>query len=122
MLFKDEHIQMIMDGKKTATRRQWSRWHVKVGGIYPVQTEMFQPKAECPAFIKVTDRYKEKLGEMTDEDFNKEGGYNKMEFQERWEEITGEEWNPDEEVYVVEFEYVRQWNYLSRKYEAMDDG
>lgn len=106
MLFKPEHIRMILEGKKTATRRLWKRWAVKVEGVYPVQTQMFQTKEECDVFIRVTDRYKQELGEMTEEDAKKEGGYTLDEFKERWEEITGQEFDPEQVAYVIEFEKV----------------
>lgn len=106
MLFKPEHVDMIKMGEKTATRRDWKRWQVKEGGIYPVQTKMFQPKTDCEAFIKVTKRYKEKFKNMELEDVLKEG-YSSMEhFKDIWKRINGEYPDPEQQIYVVEFEYV----------------
>lgn len=90
MLFKPEHIRLIKEGFKTATRRDWKRKMAKVGGVYACQTEMFQPKEDCEVFIKVTDLYRQKLKEMTLRDLAKEGGYTGLEeFKEVWKEING---------------------------------
>lgn len=105
MLFKPEHIKMIEDGNKTATRRIWERWHIKVGGIYPAQVRMYQPKIECP-LIRVNNRYLQALGDMTEKDADKEGGYTLNQFIKRFEEITKRTWEPELVVYVGEFEYV----------------
>ncbi len=106
MLFKPEHIEMIKKGNKTATRRRWERWQVKEGGIYPIQTKLFQKKSEAHGKIKVKERYKEELGSMTEEDASKEG-YDSLEyFREIWEEINDTDWDPHEEVFVVEFKYL----------------
>lgn len=104
MLFKPEHIEMIKNGTKTVTRRIWKSWHVKVGRTYPAQIRMYQPRHGCP-LILVTDRYIQSLGEMTEKDANKEGGYTLEQFIKRFEEITKNPWDPELEVYVVEFDF-----------------
>ena len=48
MLFKPYLVTEILAGRKTATRRDWKRPHAKVGGTYPVQAKMYQPRIECP--------------------------------------------------------------------------
>jgi len=75
----------------------------KVGGVYPCQTSLFQPNEEVEVFIRATDVYKQKLKDMTEEDARKEGGYTLEEFKRVWKEINGS-WDPDLEVWVVEFE------------------
>jgi len=105
MLFKPEHIEMIREGRKTATRRDWEKKMVKVDGVYPCQTEMFQPKDECDVFIRVTDLYKQRLGEMTLLDALKEGYYGFGDFKKAWIEINGW-WDMNREVWVVEFQEV----------------
>lgn len=107
ILFKDRHIDAIRNGTKTATRRDWADNYARPspGDIRMAVTEMFTPEEECDCFIRVTDVYQQPLGEMTEEDAQKEGGYEMADFIEAWEEINGE-WDPDLEVDVVEFEYV----------------
>lgn len=102
MLFQPEHIDMIKEGKKVETRRDWKRKQVKEGGVYPCQTEMFQPKSECDTFIKVRKVWKEQLSEINKQSAFREGHYTVDEFKELWEDIN-EEWRPDNEIYAVNF-------------------
>ncbi len=117
MLFKPFHIEKIREGTKTATRRTWDRAKVKVGNRYPAKTEMFESNDEADCWIEVTDVYQEKLGDLTYEDAQKEGGYTPTQFRDSWRDIVGE-WEPDMMVYVVEFEYVGTEQYP--EYETQD--
>ncbi|MFW6008682.1 MAG: ASCH domain-containing protein [archaeon] len=108
MLFQPEHIKMIKNGEKTVTRRDWDKRMIKAGNIYPCQTKMFQTKEECEVFIKVKKWYKENLGEMTEEDAKKEGGYSLKEFKQLWKNLNGS-WDDNLEVFVIEFEVVEDY-------------
>ena len=103
MLFKPEHIPMILNGTKTATRRDWKKPMVKVGNDYPVKTQMLSKETHCR--IKVLKIYKQKLRYMNDKDAFKEGYYFK-DFVEIWKKINGK-WDGDLEVYVIEFKLLR---------------
>jgi len=102
MLFKKEHVKMIKTGKKTMTRRLWKKPHAKIGGIYPIQVTMFQPKTECP-LIQATAVYQQRLGDMTEKDAQKEGEYTLEEFKEVFEKVTKTVWDDNQVVWVVEF-------------------
>jgi len=104
MLFKQEHKQMILDGRKTATRRAWKKPMVKVGGIYKCKLQMLSKKYF--AKIQVTKLYKQCLGDMTKKDANKEGYELLRHFYKIWVEIN-KEWIPLQEVYVIEFELIK---------------
>ena len=105
MLFKEEHIEKIKNGTKTATRRVWKFNHARENGIYAIQSRMFQPWRECPK-IRAVKVYDQPLGDMTEEDANKEGGYTLAEFKDLFEDITGDKWDDNQVVTVVEFEYI----------------
>jgi len=109
MLFKSEHIEMIRKGIKTATRRRWKIARARKGGTYAVQKRMYQLRTESP-IIKANSVYVQPLGEMTEEDAKKEGGYTLEEFKQRWEEINGVPFDPEEVVHVVEFDYIGEGN------------
>ena len=104
MLFKPEHKEMILAGKKTATRRVWKKPRVKVGGIYKAKLKMLSK--DYFAKIKVTKLFKQPLKEMTQQDCEKEGYFEMGEFRNIWIKINGE-WNPDFLVDVIEFEVVK---------------
>lgn len=104
LLFQPEHIDQIKNGEKTATRRTWEGPQVTEGGRYIAATEMFTSHVEAECYVTVTDFRWEPLGDMTEEDAQKEGGYTLEEFRDVWREINGE-WDPERVVAVVEFEY-----------------
>jgi len=103
MLFKQEHKEMIINGTKTATRRNWKKPMVKVGGIYKCKTQMLSK--DYFAKIKVLKLYKQALYFMTNEDAIKEGYKDIDEFGKVWIDINGE-WYAPLIVYVIEFEVV----------------
>jgi hypothetical protein len=107
MLFQPEHIDQIRRGEKTQTRRDWSENYARpnVGSIQIASTEMFTSDAEADCYIRITDHWREQLGDMLPTDAEAEGGYSLAEFREVWAELHGE-WDPDLHVDVVEFEYV----------------
>lgn len=110
MLFKDYHIPMIRSESKAVTRREWAdNYHgPKVGNVVAATTEMFVPDDEADCYIRITDRYRQPLGEMTDEDARAEGDYEFLsEFIGGYKDVYGPDaWDPEKVVEVVEFEYV----------------
>lgn len=110
MLFKDYHIPMIRSGSKTVTRREWDDNYAgpNVGTVVAATTALFTPDAEADCFIRITDRYEQALGEMTDADAQAEGDYEDLdEFRAAYAEVYGDgAYDAEKEVTVVEFEYV----------------
>lgn len=110
MLFKDYHIPMIRSGSKTATRREWSENYAgpNVGSVVAATTELFVSDEEADCYIRITDRYQQRLGEMTEEDAQAEGDYRDLyDFKTAYEDVYGEDsFDPWKVVDVVEFEYV----------------
>lgn len=111
MIFQPEHREQIRTGEKTMTRRQWDGQRVTVGKTYRatlggnVEQGMFEPRETCDLFIRVTGIRHEALGELRDDDVQREGEYETAaEFREAWKDINGE-WDPEETVFVVVFEY-----------------
>lgn len=109
MLFKPRHIELIREGVKTATRRDWKDQYARPneGSIVMAVPEMFATDDECDCYIRVESIYQQPLGEMTQADAVKEGGYTLRGFRDEWEQINGaDSWSDDLVVDVVEFEYV----------------
>ena len=104
MLFKAEHEPMILEGRKTATRRIWKKPMVKVGGIYKCKRLMFSK--DYFAKIRVLRLYQQKLRDMTEEDARKEGYSTPLGFVQVWININGS-WNANLEVSVIEFEVIK---------------
>lgn len=109
ILFQPDHIDLIRDGEKTATRRVWDDDYPrpKIGSVRGAITELFTPTEDIDCWISITDVYRERLCEMKPHDYDKEGAADREEFAQVWRDIHGE-WNPLLVVDVVEFEYVGQ--------------
>ena len=103
MMFHPHHIELIAKGIKTATRRRHRRPMERVCGTYYAKERMYQPRSEARVWYHVTRVYTQRLGDITEEDARKEGGYTLEGFRRVWEEINEVPWNPDEGVYVYEF-------------------
>ena len=109
MIFSPENIELIREGKKTETRRIWKKPHVKVGKTYQCRTSRYAKTPEDSPYIKITAMRKERLGEITPEAAKREGmdsGLKIFQFRELWVKLHGL-WDPDQEVYVIDFEVVK---------------
>jgi len=102
ILFRPEHVGLILDKRKTETRRLWKVCRVRVGRIYQARTELF---GKPFAYIRVDGIWQEQLGRISKESVMAEG-YDSLEaFKEIWVKINGN-WDPDDIVWVVKFSVV----------------
>jgi len=101
LLFKPEHVDPILTGEKTQTRRIWKKPRAKIGSIHLAKITMLSK--EYFAKLKIMDVRKERLGDITEADAQAEGGYTVDTFRQVWTLINGS-WEPDTMVYVVTFE------------------
>ena len=106
LMFGPEHLEQVISGEKTQTRRLWDAPRVKPGNSYRAVERgsgaMFTPREEAPAYVAIEDVWEEPLGAITPEDADAEGNYTVEEFKEEWRSIHGE-WTPNLNVYAVEF-------------------
>jgi hypothetical protein len=104
-LFKRHLIHLILSGAKTQTRRIHQRqW--KVGNTYKIKDTYY-----CKGLgtIKITRSFKQRLGDISEQDAQKEGFKTCNEFIDAWNTIKGS-WNPDTIVTVYEFILVEKDN------------
>lgn len=97
LTFRLNHWDSIQDGVKVQTSRKSLDSKIKEGAV--VKVNIWQPSIADLIVKKIT---RKRLGEFTDADAEREGGYTLDEFKEVWKEIHGN-WNPDEFVNVVLF-------------------
>jgi hypothetical protein len=112
MFFKPEMRAAILEGRKTVTRRVWKMPHAKIGGVYKVRKGRYSKEFHFK--IKVLALFKQRLGDMTEQDAIEEGfspagpEFGALWFfRDYWRHVNGKDsWNPDLEVYVIRFEVV----------------
>lgn len=109
MIFRSELSDLALEGRKTATRRALSdkpkspwwreRCRYKVGQRFAVQPGR---GAFGEGLATVRAVYKQRLGDITDDQAYEEGFENRAEFEEVFGKINGG-FDPDLVVWVVEF-------------------
>lgn len=103
ILFKQEHVQPILDGRKTQTRRTGKlRW--KVGTIRQAKTG-YRKDSEF-AKLRIRAIRQGQLGEITEADALAEGYNSIAEYREVFERIYGH-WHDEMMVWVIDFVLVK---------------
>jgi hypothetical protein len=134
MLFNKELVEKILSGKKVETRRAWKRCMVREDRVYAAKTDYRNDSIFAYLYIKYVRRERlmdmmvlygkdshrcikfaylyikyvrrERLMDMGDDGAIREGFSSLQEFKDVWVKCYGS-WNPDEEVYVIGFEMVK---------------
>ena len=101
ILFKLHHVEPILDGTKTQTRRIGKRrW--RQDAEHQCRTTLF---GKPFAIVRIEDVRSQRLGDMTPREARAEGGYDLHAFREVWKEMY-DLWDPELVVWVVEFSLV----------------
>jgi ParB family chromosome partitioning protein len=104
-------IESVLNGTKTQISLKGLDSKVRKDSI--VKADLYEPHF---AEIRIKDVLRKRLGDFTEEDAKREGGYTLEEFKKMWEETYGEgSWDPDERVDVVRFEVTK----LNPKFEEL---
>jgi ParB/RepB/Spo0J family partition protein len=100
--FRLTHMKLILDGIKTQTSRKGiPDPKVKEGAV--VHAAVWEPHFADLLVIKIE---RKRLGNFTEEDAQKEGGYTLDEFKKVWKDLH-REWNSDEMVNIIHFRKVK---------------
>lgn len=98
LLWKKEQIPLILEGKKTVTRRV-KKPLVKVGKNYLIRVGYTK---HLDKRILIEKIYTQPLNQVTEEDAVKEGLSSLNEYKKLWTKIYGS-WDETKEVWVIEF-------------------
>jgi hypothetical protein len=97
-VFKKRNLELVLARKKTQTRRTHKQeW--KIGHVYSARASWFEKAA---AWILIMRKFKQRLGDISEEDVEKEGFKTLSEFREEWRKNYGS-WEPNILVIVYEF-------------------
>lgn len=108
ILFKPEHVPMILSGRKTQTRRMGKkRWNV--GVIHQARTKMMV-KDSTFAKLRILSVHKERVTEISDKDALAEGYENNSDFLMVFKRINKTTFMDMAfmDVWVVKFEVAEQ--------------
>ena len=100
LTFKRPLLFLVLEGKKTQTRRLPNKRQLKEGRIYAIMDDYSEGSK---GYIKITRKFFQRLGDITEEDIRKEGFNTLEEFKATWEKLYGS-WQPDQTIIVYEFE------------------
>jgi ParB/RepB/Spo0J family partition protein len=96
--FRISHMDPILNGTKTQTSRKGiPDPKVHVGA--KIHAAVWEPHF---AELRITSIDRKRLGNFTEEDARREGGYTLEQFKEVWKNLHGE-WNENESVFVIRF-------------------
>jgi ParB/RepB/Spo0J family partition protein len=98
--FSRIHAEAITKGIKTQTTRKAKDPRLQPGAIVRAQVTHYSD-------LEITKVSRKKLGDFTNEDAEREGGYTLEEFKQVWENLHGK-WNPEEYVHVIQFKFLRE--------------
>ena len=99
-IFKRRHLRKVLDGTKTQTRRT-HRYTLQIGKTYAIRDRWF---SKPQGHILITRKFKQRLGNISQEDLQKEGFSSLEEFKQEWINCYGHgSWNPDTVVTAYEY-------------------
>jgi ParB family chromosome partitioning protein len=98
--FSRAHAEAITKGIKTQTARKAKDPRLQPGAIVRVQVTHYSD-------LEITNVSRKKLGDFTNKDAEREGGYTLEEFKQVWKNLHGK-WDPEEYVHVIQFKFLRE--------------
>ncbi|MEM3566915.1 MAG: ASCH domain-containing protein [Candidatus Bathyarchaeia archaeon] len=101
LIFKRPLLFLILEGRKTQTRRLKPLW--KEGCIYPIMDDYSEgPKG----YVRIIRCWQQRLGDITPEEAKAEGFNSLEEFKATWIRLYGF-WQPEIFVYAIEFQLIK---------------
>ncbi|MEM2869100.1 MAG: ASCH domain-containing protein [Thermoplasmata archaeon] len=104
LVFRPEEVRLIQYGSKTLTIRPLRRTRMRAGSVYDAKLRV--ASGSSFAQLLITDVYRKRLADLTEEDAIADGSGSLEEFRRKWE-AAYHRWNPFEIVRVIEFRPLR---------------
>jgi hypothetical protein len=108
ILFREEHVEPILSGRKTQTRRLGNkRWNVGAKHACYTRPPFTRGGSEPFARVRILNVRRQALGEMSRAEVLAEGYRTWPEYMAALARIHGRELEPEDEVWAVTFAVVR---------------
>lgn len=104
LVFRPEEVRLVQFGAKTILVRPLRKTRMRAGSIYDAKLSVVAERAF--ARLLVTDIYRRRLGQLTEEEAIRDGAASLEDFRSRWKATFGT-WNPSELIRVIEFRTLR---------------
>ena len=95
LLFKPEHVPMILSGKKTVTRRFWKRRRAVPGSLHQARLQLF---GKPFAVLRIIEVSQERVADITKEDVRAEGYLSQQDYFNALYEINRLRFRPVQEM------------------------
>lgn len=105
LLFSPDDVRLVQYGTKTTAVRPLRRTRMRAGSVYDAKLSVVADRSF--ARLLVTDVYRRRLGQLTEEEAVRDGARSLEDFRRRWEAAYGR-WDPARIARVIEFRTLGQ--------------
>lgn len=102
LIVNEAHFHQIRKGLKTQTMRRHKK-PFKKGDLAVLKRNFFEPWHPITV-VRISDSYRQLLGDAADEDARREGYSSLVDFKADWPRVTRTPWNPNMEVSIYRLE------------------
>jgi hypothetical protein len=106
LLFRPDEVRLVQYGSKSISVRPLRKTRMRAGMVYDAKLSVVSDRPF--ARLLVTDIFRCRLGDITEEQAVRDGAGSLGEFRRRWEASAGG-WDPSETVRVIEFRSLRSF-------------
>jgi len=106
LIFRPDEVRLVQYGSKTLLVRPLRKTRMRAGMVYEAKLSVVSDRSF--ARLLVTDVYRMRLEELTEEEAARDGASSLREWMQRWEAASGG-WDPTEIVRVIEFRTLRSF-------------
>jgi len=100
LLFSPDDVKLVQYGSKTTAVRPLRRTRMRAGSIYEAKLSVVSDRSFSR--LLVTDVYRRRLGQFTEEEAVRDGARSLDDFRRKWEAAYGP-WDPARIARVIEF-------------------
>jgi len=106
LVFPPDEVRLVQYGSKVILIRPLRKTRMRAGSVYEAKLSVVSDRSF--ARLLITDVYRRRLGDISEEEAVRDGAASLQEFRGAWE-AAHSGWNPSEIVRVIEFQVLRSF-------------